>query len=246
MPRPRRRMARVLTDYSWRLGRWGHGESSRRCVGLRAGDREELARLTRPWSVQAGLAQRARIVLLAADGEANTAIAVKVGVSHLKISNGTVAKAWAGLASERNGPDHPSRARRNQGPTHRPQQQGRPITHTPASVRVPDQATPTSPSEDQGQGEDKARTRRGQAQLGRVPRMRGRVCWHVCHAVRSVRLGCGTGRFNPRRRALALPHRPGSMDGCDRQEDESRFLCRHQGTRVSAKGSQGQILAARP
>ena len=39
---------------------------------LREGDREELERLTRSSTVRAGLAQRARIVLLAADGVANT------------------------------------------------------------------------------------------------------------------------------------------------------------------------------
>src|SRR6478735_8772850 len=50
-------------------------------LGLREGDREELARLTRSSSVRAGLAQRARIVLLAADGVSNTAIAELVGVS---------------------------------------------------------------------------------------------------------------------------------------------------------------------
>jgi transposase/biotin operon repressor len=50
-------------------------------LGLRAGDRAELVRLTRSSSVRAGLAQRARIVLLAADGVSNTAIADRVGVS---------------------------------------------------------------------------------------------------------------------------------------------------------------------
>lgn len=48
---------------------------------LREGDRGELERLTRSSSVRAGLAQRARIVLLAADGASNTAIAAQVGVS---------------------------------------------------------------------------------------------------------------------------------------------------------------------
>src|SRR5512135_3265218 len=48
---------------------------------LRDGDRDELERLTRASSVRAGLAQRARIVLLAADGMSNTAIAERVGVS---------------------------------------------------------------------------------------------------------------------------------------------------------------------
>src|SRR6476469_10677551 len=50
-------------------------------LGLRQGDREELARLTRSSSIRAGLAQRARIILLAADGVSNTAIAELVGVS---------------------------------------------------------------------------------------------------------------------------------------------------------------------
>jgi hypothetical protein len=50
-------------------------------LGLREGDREELTRLTRSSSVPAGLAQRARIVLLAADGVSNTGIAQAVGVS---------------------------------------------------------------------------------------------------------------------------------------------------------------------
>jgi transposase len=50
-------------------------------LGLRDGDREELARLTRASSARAGLAQRARIVLLAAEGMSNTTIAELVGVS---------------------------------------------------------------------------------------------------------------------------------------------------------------------
>ena len=39
-------------------------------LGLREGDREKLSRLTRASSGRAGLAQRARMVLLAADGAA--------------------------------------------------------------------------------------------------------------------------------------------------------------------------------
>ncbi|MGH3857987.1 MAG: IS630 family transposase, partial [Pseudonocardiaceae bacterium] len=50
-------------------------------LGLREGDQEELARLTRSSAARAGLAQRARIVLLAADGVSNTAIADRVGVT---------------------------------------------------------------------------------------------------------------------------------------------------------------------
>ena len=48
---------------------------------LREGDREELVRLSRSSSVRAGLVQRARIVLLAAEGVSNTAIAERVGAS---------------------------------------------------------------------------------------------------------------------------------------------------------------------
>ena len=50
-------------------------------LGLREGDRDELTRLTRSSSVRAGLAQRARIVLLAAEGVSNSRIAEQVGVS---------------------------------------------------------------------------------------------------------------------------------------------------------------------
>jgi transposase len=50
-------------------------------LGLRDGDRERLTGWTRSSSLRAGLAQRARIVLLAADGVSNTEIAKRVGVS---------------------------------------------------------------------------------------------------------------------------------------------------------------------
>jgi transposase len=50
-------------------------------LALREGDRQELVALTRASSAPAGLAQRARIVLLAADGVSNTQIASWVGVS---------------------------------------------------------------------------------------------------------------------------------------------------------------------
>jgi DNA-binding CsgD family transcriptional regulator len=50
-------------------------------LGLREGDRQELVALTRASSAPAGLAQRARIVLLAADGVSNIEIASWVGVS---------------------------------------------------------------------------------------------------------------------------------------------------------------------
>jgi transposase len=50
-------------------------------LGLRDGDRERLSGWVRSSTVRAGLAQRARIVLLAADGVSNTEIAERVGVS---------------------------------------------------------------------------------------------------------------------------------------------------------------------
>jgi hypothetical protein len=43
------------------------------------GDYEELVRLTRSSSVRAGLAQRARIVLLASEGQKNAEIAAGSG-----------------------------------------------------------------------------------------------------------------------------------------------------------------------
>jgi transposase len=72
-------------------------------LGLRDGDRAELARLTRSSSARAGLTQRARIVLLAADGESNTAIAAKVGVSRPTVigwRNRYAAHGIAGLDEE--------------------------------------------------------------------------------------------------------------------------------------------------
>jgi hypothetical protein len=48
---------------------------------LRDGDEGDLVALTRASSVRAGLAQRARIVLLASQGVSNTKIAELVGVS---------------------------------------------------------------------------------------------------------------------------------------------------------------------
>src|SRR5450631_3482489 len=50
-------------------------------LGLRNGDRERLSGWLRASTVPAGLAQRARIVLLAADGVSHTEIAERVGVS---------------------------------------------------------------------------------------------------------------------------------------------------------------------
>jgi DNA-binding NarL/FixJ family response regulator len=48
-------------------------------LGLRDGDRERLETWGRSSTIQAGLAQRARIVLLAAEGLTNTEIADRLG-----------------------------------------------------------------------------------------------------------------------------------------------------------------------
>ena len=73
-------------------------------LGLRDGDRAELVRLARSCSVRAGWAQRARIVLLAADGESNTAIADRVGVSRPTVIGWRERYACSGLAGL---DDHP-------------------------------------------------------------------------------------------------------------------------------------------
>ena len=52
-----------------------------RVLAVRDGDRAELERRARSKSEPARVAQRARIVLLAADGVSNTEIAERVGVS---------------------------------------------------------------------------------------------------------------------------------------------------------------------
>jgi transposase len=65
---------------------------------LRDGDRERLVRMARSSAGRAGLAQRARIVLLAADGEANTVIAERVGVSRPTVIGWRERYVRAGLA----------------------------------------------------------------------------------------------------------------------------------------------------
>jgi len=50
-------------------------------LGLRDGEKKELSRWLRSSTIRAGLAQRARIVLLAADGHSHVDVAAQVGVS---------------------------------------------------------------------------------------------------------------------------------------------------------------------
>ena len=67
-------------------------------LALRAGDRQELLRITRSSSVRAGLALRARVVLAAADGEANERIAAQVGTSKVTVLKWRSRYAQLGLA----------------------------------------------------------------------------------------------------------------------------------------------------
>ena len=73
-------------------------------LALRSGDRELLESWTRSSSIRAGLAQRARIVLLAADGVSNTEIAERVGVARQTVISWReryVSSGVKGLADER-------------------------------------------------------------------------------------------------------------------------------------------------
>ncbi len=76
---------------------------------LREGDRAKLEKLTRSSTVTAGAAQRARIVLLAADGVANDQICELVGCGRQKVlqwRNRYQDKGFAGLA-DRQRPGRP-------------------------------------------------------------------------------------------------------------------------------------------
>ena len=73
-------------------------------LGLRDGDRARLERLIRSATAPAAAAQRARIVLMAADGLANYEIAERVGVSRPTVNlwrNRYLASGLAGLAGVR-------------------------------------------------------------------------------------------------------------------------------------------------
>ncbi|HEY7050764.1 MAG TPA: IS630 family transposase, partial [Mycobacterium sp.] len=67
-------------------------------LGLRDGDRKRLTSWTRSSTVRAGLAQRARIVLLAADGVSNTEIAARVGVSRQTVVSWRARYSRSGIA----------------------------------------------------------------------------------------------------------------------------------------------------
>src|SRR4051794_17557875 len=71
--------------------------TARAAAGLRSGDRELLGSWGRSSSVRAGLAQRARIVLLVADGVSNTEIAERVGVARQTVISWRERYATSGI-----------------------------------------------------------------------------------------------------------------------------------------------------
>ena len=85
------------------MGQWGMANRTAPALVLREGDRGELERLTRAATVMASTAQRARIVLLAADGVGNQVIADTVGVSRPTVNlwrDRYVERGVRGLADE--------------------------------------------------------------------------------------------------------------------------------------------------
>ncbi len=82
-------------------------------LGLLDGDRERLTAWTRSSTVRAGLAQRARIVLLAADGGSHTEIADRLGVSR-QTARGWLqaARAGTGRYRQRRPDGNPAQPRR--------------------------------------------------------------------------------------------------------------------------------------
>ena len=81
---------------------------------LRAGDQAKLERLTRSSTVPAAAAQRARIVLLAAEGVANYVIAERVGVTRPTVNLWRARYAENGMAglAEQKRPGRPRRVDR--------------------------------------------------------------------------------------------------------------------------------------
>src|SRR4051812_49891373 len=71
---------------------------------LRPGDQAELERLTRSSTAPAAAAQRARIVLLAAEGVANYVIAERVGVTRPTVNLWRSRHAEGGVAGPGGGP----------------------------------------------------------------------------------------------------------------------------------------------
>ena len=88
----------------WADGGETHGDRAAPALVLGDGDRDRLERLTRSSTVSAGAAQRARIVLLAADGVANDQICELVGCGRQKVLQWRgryESKGLAGLADQK-------------------------------------------------------------------------------------------------------------------------------------------------
>jgi hypothetical protein len=73
-------------------------------LALRDGDHERLSSLTSSSTVRAGLAQLARILLLAEDGLSNTAIAERVGVARQTVLSWRDRHERSGLAGLEDAP----------------------------------------------------------------------------------------------------------------------------------------------
>jgi Homeodomain-like domain len=88
-------------------------------LGVREGDRERLIAWTRASTIRPGLARRARIVLLAAQGVSHSEIAERVGASRqnrqpprpcaLHPDLGVLAEPGRGLVRHHRTPSHPTR-----------------------------------------------------------------------------------------------------------------------------------------
>ncbi len=110
-------------------------------LGLRDGDREELSRWLRSSTIRAGLAQRARIVLLAADGHSHVDVAGQVGVSVPTVRLWRARYARGGLAAlsdaERSGRPKTVDDRRIVEATLRPPPKKLGVTHWSSRLLAP-------------------------------------------------------------------------------------------------------------
>ena len=103
-------------DRSFALGLWRLGERimarigrpQERALVLSEGEREELGRLARSRSAAHGLVRRAHIILASAEGEPNTVIAERLGVSNPTICHWRKKYFDQGIAGRDGGSDQAS------------------------------------------------------------------------------------------------------------------------------------------